>query len=386
VSRSDKEFQNLPLELFVFSFLSADQRGHSCSLPRHAVSLELPASAKTPKAPQGIKLMQQSNFTQNEILHHLRQAFGNQCNIVAVSQFRGGTRKQVYFIDLIGPVRRCVLYIWHDLNRYFGDIEESDSAHTDANAPTMFKINSEYLLNRGITVPQIYHMGKLEVGHDFALLEYVDGGNFTEFAKSATADEQDSVLRQVALMLRKLNYTQRAYPGTLLDTSSPYPASCSKMALDNALLELVSASATHVNVAEHKERIAHRLHELHAHLAPSNSYRLIHGELGPEHILIRKAGQKVYFVDIEGVHFFDAEVEHALMKYRFGDDIYSHYFKHDDLDLDRMEFYRLAQHVSFVYAGTRFILGAFHDQAWAQLLFTSNLARVLKIVDSPLTF
>ncbi len=66
------------------------------------------------------------------------------------------------------------------------------------------------------------------------------------------------------------------------------------------------------------------------------------------------------------------------MGVRFGDAIYERYFRRADLDTARLEFYRFALLVSFVYAGTRFILKNYHDQTWAQGLFSANLARVLQ--------
>jgi hypothetical protein len=40
---------------------------------------------------------------------------------------------------------------------------------------------------------------------------------------------------------------------------------------------------------------------------------LIHGECSPEHILINQA-EAVYFIDYEGLKFFDLEFEHSLLK------------------------------------------------------------------------
>lgn len=322
--------------------------------------------------------MKQADFNEREVLQPLRQVFGNRCEIAGVEQFKHGARKQVFFIDLKQPQDRCVLYIWHDLNHYFSEREGIDTTQSDASAPTLFKVNAAYLLKNSINVPRIYHMGQLASGYDFALVEFIAGGNFTEFATDASPSARNTVLKQIGAMTRKLNHTQRDYPGTLLDISSQQSQSCIEITLQRALLELAAASETHKNVAKHKMRIEHKLRELSAHLAPRTTYHLIHGELGLEHILIRKADQTVYFIDIDGLKFFDVEVEHAFMKVRFSTPIYEQYFMREDLDIARMEFYEFALYVSFIYAGTRFILKNYEDQEWAQGLFSSNLAKVLK--------
>jgi hypothetical protein len=45
---------------------------------------------------------------------------------------------------------------------------------------------------------------------------------------------------------------------------------------------------------------------------PRAEYGLIHGELGPDHVLIDDHGHPV-IIDIEGVMFFDVEWEHVYL-------------------------------------------------------------------------
>ena len=322
--------------------------------------------------------MYQADFNEQEVLQPLHQVFGNRCEIAGVKPFKHGARKQVFFIDLKQPHDRCVLYIWHDLNHYFSERESIDTTQSDANASALFKVNAAYMLRNGINFPSIYHTGQLASGYNFALVELIAGGNFTEFATDASPTARHMVLEQIGAMLRKLNHAQRDYSGTLLDATSQQSESCSEMALQRALLELDAASETHKNVAEHKTRIEQKLRELNTHLSQRTTYHLIHGELGPEHILIQKANKSAYFIDIDGLNFSDVEVEHALMKVRFSAPIYDKYFMRDDLDIARMAFYQFALHISFIYAGTRFMLKNYSNQEWAQGLFSSNLEKVLE--------
>lgn len=59
----------------------------------------------------------------------------------------------------------------------------------------------------------------------------------------------------------------------------------------------------------------------------------MHGELGPDHVLVDRQGQPV-LIDIEGLMHFDAEWEHAFLRIRFGE----HYRwpAHDGLDEQRL--------------------------------------------------
>jgi hypothetical protein len=85
-------------------------------------------------------------------------------------------------------------------------------------------------------------------------------------------------------------------------------------------LELNVTAQHHTSVGNHQKRIEHKLRSMCDQLKPRDSFRLIHGELGPEHILIRQENNTPCFVDIDGAHFSDVEMEHALLNFRFGDD------------------------------------------------------------------
>ncbi|OIJ86809.1 hypothetical protein BIV24_25660 [Streptomyces colonosanans] len=72
---------------------------------------------------------------------------------------------------------------------------------------------------------------------------------------------------------------------------------------------------------------------------------LVHGELGPDHVLVDADGRPA-LIDIEGLMYFDAEWEHVFLQLRFG----PHYdaLRTEGLDEGRLRLYRLAMHLSLV--------------------------------------
>jgi len=322
--------------------------------------------------------MQHDFFDELELLLQVRQVFGDHSQIVAVEPLKGGARKQVYVLNISPVDKRCVLYIWHDVNHYFAERDELDVTQSDDQAPLLFEANTRLFGALGINVPRIYAFGILAAGHHFALVEHLGSQNFTSFAETAPPELQSQVLQQIGSMLQSLNQLQRSYPGTLLDSVSPWDMPCHEHTLRRALLELNATAEAHVSVAEHAQVIRQVLQSMAAQLKPRVIYRMIHGELGPEHILIRSEANAPCFIDLDSAHFFDVEAEHALLAVRFGDDIHAKFLTHADLNLDpaRMTFYRLALYVSFVYAGSRFLAADYHDHAWAQGLFDHNLKQI----------
>jgi aminoglycoside phosphotransferase (APT) family kinase protein len=296
----------------------------------------------------------------SEIRQYLTRVFGNSCELEKIEVFEGGARKQVFFLDLKEPALRCVMYLWHDIHHYFSERDNFDAIQSDERAPLLFKVNTEMLESLEVNVPKLYFFGQLKAEHHFAFVEYVSAKNFTTFSASASPDVRVSVLERTGAMLRRLNSAQRSYPGTVLDAPTQNFKQPYEVMLERTLLELNVTVRHHADVAKYQEAIEHKLRTFFTQLKPRNFFQLIHGELGPEHILIRPQSNTPCFVDVDGAQFNDVEMEHALLSFRFGDD-YNKYLGREGLETARLDFYRFALHVSLVYAGAKFLAKDFHD-------------------------
>jgi Phosphotransferase enzyme family len=314
---------------------------------------------------------------QNEVLRQVRQAFGTACQVESFRQFKGGARKQVFFLQLRNPDLQCMMYVWHNVENYFaervaGGFEETQS---DANAPILFLTNTRYLLDQAINVPQVLHSGTLASGHQYAFVEQIEGANFNTFAASATADERSAVLNQMNRQLTRLHRLTRPYPGPLVETEKKLHEAPQETTLKRALLEIEVTAQAQAEVTPHLQPIRDKLQSLWAQVTPRTTYHLLHGELAGNHVLVRAHDQAVYFVDIEGIHFADLEAEHTFLQMIYGTDY--RYLTRSDLDPARMAFYKFAMHISLTYAGSCFMLRGFHDLAWAESLFKRNVREML---------
>ena len=112
-------------------------------------------------------------------------------------------------------------------------------------------------------------------------------------------------------------------------------------------------------------------------MRPRADYRLIHGELGPDHVLIDERGGPV-IIDIEGLMFFDVEWEHVFLRLRFGEHYRS--LREDGLDEQRLRFYRLAMHLSLIEGPLRLLDGDFPDRAKMLWIVEYNIDKVLEFV------
>ncbi|MEV6399418.1 hypothetical protein AB0M39_32300 [Streptomyces sp. NPDC051907] len=112
-------------------------------------------------------------------------------------------------------------------------------------------------------------------------------------------------------------------------------------------------------------------------MAPRAEYGLIHGELGPDHVLVDADGRAV-LIDIEQTMHFDVEWEHVFLRLRFGDRYAA--LAQSGLDPQRLDLYLLAMRLSLVAGPLRLLDGDFPDRDFAQGIAEHNLQQALALL------
>ena len=153
--------------------------------------------------------------------------------------------------------------------------------------------------------------------------------------------------------------------------------SCERVVLDRALADLDSAAARLERLAAARGQLADVTRGLAAAVPARAQYGLIHGELGPDHVLIDEQGHPV-IIDIEGVMFFDIEWEHAFLELRFGE--HYRWLRASGLDEQRMRFYRLALYLSLIAGPLRLLDGDYPDREPMLEIVEANITRALALL------
>jgi hypothetical protein len=120
-----------------------------------------------------------------------------------------------------------------------------------------------------------------------------------------------------------------------------------------------------------------RLEELAGRVRPRTEYGLVHGELGPDHVLVDAEGHPV-LIDIEGLMFADVEWEHVFLHLRFGDRYAA--LAQPGLDPQRLDLYMLAMRLSLVAGPLRLLDGDFPDRAFMREIAEHNLKETLALL------
>src|SRR5262249_20528844 len=130
-------------------------------------------------------------------------------------------------------------------------------------------------------------------------------------------------------------------------------------------------------LADARQQIADHVRDLRCVVTPRVAYGLVHGELGPDHVLVTPSGEPA-MIDIEGLAYFDVEWEHAWLQMRFGD-AYSA-LRPVDLDPHRLEFYRYAQVLSMIEGPLRIADTDFPNRQWMLDLAERSITKALAAV------
>ncbi len=288
-----------------------------------------------------------------------------------VTRLWGGSKKGVYRLGL-DDGSTVIGYLWSGAENYWPARPQAPGdPFADASGPELFAANHALLEALGVRTPRVFH-----VDDDLAIVEDIPGGTLESLLHN-DPDAARSVVERLAGILPVLHGHRAEHPGKPI---APIPGAVpERVVLDRALRDLDEAASRVERIAAVRPRTAGQLRSLAAAVAPRWPYALIHGELGPDHILVDADGEPV-LIDIEGLMYFDVEWEHAFLELRFGP-AYP-LLRVPGLDRDRLRLYRLALHLSLVAGPLRLLDGAFPDRDAMVAIAEYNVGRVLALVSA----
>jgi len=305
----------------------------------------------------------------------LRAAGLGDRRVAAVTRLAGGSKKGVYRLACAGGFS-AVLYVWSAAEDYWppepGGVADGVFGH--ASGSGLFEASARALTAAGVRVPEVYLLDQSHAVYpaDIAVVEDVGGGTLEDLLETDPLTALPMVQR-LGAMLAPMWRQRAARVGKVAEVVAAGPSGPAQPAggdvggdvdgaqivLDRALRHLARAADRVPSIAEARPRLDDRLRALAASVRPRSEYALIHGELGPDHVLLDGRGTPVV-VDIEGAMYFDAEWEHAFLRLRFG----RHYqwLALEGLDQRRMSLYALALDLSLIEGPLRVLDGGYPDR------------------------
>ncbi|MFE3830635.1 phosphotransferase family protein [Streptomyces sp. NPDC059092] len=315
----------------------------------------------------------------------VRDALGAGRTAVAVDRLRGGSKKGVYRVHLDGTgtcPASVIVYRWAEAENFWPGARETDPADPFAPATGLvpFLTARRSLDGLGVRVPRVLLADdSRRRPADVAVVEDVPGATLealfaTDPARAAGALDilagmLGTMHRHRAHRYGRVDLPERGGPGAQLP--------CERRVLDRALRDVEEASGRDGRIARVRDALRDRLRELADRVGPRTEYGLIHGELGPDHVLVDADGHPV-LIDIEGLMYFDVEWEHVFLRLRFGERYTA--LARPDLDPRRLDLYMLATRLSLVAGPLRLLDGDFPDRAAMRGIAEHNLEEALALL------
>ncbi|MFC9621805.1 phosphotransferase family protein [Streptomyces sp. NPDC056930] len=322
-------------------------------------------------------------MTREQLAGAARAALGGGRRLQALKRVAGGSKKGVYRL-VMDDATTAIAYLWDDAENYWPAAEGDDDL-TDPFSPGLgldpFEAAHARLDALGVRVPAIRLVDR-DGAHcpaDLAIVEDVPGESLEELLARDPRSAAPVMARlgEALEVMRRHQASTYGKVAVVDEGGTSRGTSCERVVLDRALRDLAEAASRDPRIAGARARLEERLLGLVAAVRPRAQYAVVHGELGPDHVLVDADGNPV-LIDIEGLMYFDVEWEHVFLRIRLHDGYGP--LGVDGLDDDRLALYMLAQRLSLTAGPLRLLDGDFPNRAFMAGIAEYNLTKALELV------
>lgn len=312
-----------------------------------------------------------------------RAAFDGNRRLLRVERLAGGSKKGAYRL-LMDDGGTVLVYVWDDSEDYWEGVrpegaDDPADPFSHASGLALFEAAACRLTSAGVHCPEILFTDRSRALYpaDIAVVEDVGGGSLEALldADPVAAERPLSVLAEWLAAMSAVRSPTLGKVAFVDGGGRSAWTSSEQATLSQALAELSEVAGRDRRVAGAQGRLEEMLHSLAELINPRAAWALVHGELGPDHVLLDHRGEPV-LIDIEGTKYFDVETEHVWTRMRFGE----HYAKlcPGGLDEDRLRFYQLCMHLDLVAGPLRIADTSHPEHEWFRDLAEHHLQLVLQ--------
>jgi hypothetical protein len=322
-------------------------------------------------------------LTRTDLAPLTRAALGPGRTLTGAERLRGGTKKGVYRLTLDDD-STAVAYVWSADEDYWDQPDpDPRDVFSHGTGLGLFTAAHDRLAAAGVRTPRLLYADATHthLPADAAVVEDMPGGSL-EDALARDPREAPRLMDRMAELLATLHAHTGPRFGKVAvvdNGGSSHGASCEQRVTEGALRCLAEAARREPRAAAVRRELEDTIHALAAEVRPRDRQTLLHGELGPDHVLLTSDGQPA-LIDIEGLMYFDVEHEHVFLRLRFG----PHYdaLRAPGLDEARLRLYRLSMHLGLVSGPLTLIEGDFPHPERMRDIAEHNLRQALSLLKS----
>ena len=255
----------------------------------------------------------------------VRAAFGRGRALVSAERLAGGSMKGAYRLTMEDG-GTALIYAWNNSEDYWQGVLPAGTGDpadpfSHASGLALFEAAARRLASAGARCPEILFTDRSRALYpaDVAVVEDVPGGSLEALLEQdpVAAERPLSVLADwlaAMAVIRSPSFGKVAF----VDAGGRSAGtSCERVMLDRALAQLQEIAGGDRRATGAQGGLEEALHSLAGPIEPRVTWALVHGELGPDHVLLDRRGEPV-LIDLEGAKYFDVETEHVWTRMRFG--------------------------------------------------------------------
>jgi hypothetical protein len=298
----------------------------------------------------------------------VRAAFGASRRVRNVTRLAGGTNKGVYRLGLDNG-SSVLGYCWNDAEDFWplSFYDDGPFAVGRRHGHALFTKAHARLEALGVRVPHVFH----DDGHDTVIVEDLTAGTLEKLLNNEP-DAGPAALNELRELLDRMHASTSIGIGH--DGDDFAGLTCEAFAIERGRACLTEAARPVPRVAAAHADLDRALRSRAEQVTPRSTHRLIHGELGPDHVMIDDNGHPV-LIDIDGITYFDVEWEHAFLELRFGGNYER--LRNDRLDPQRLALYRLVHYLSLATGPLILLDGHYPHRDFMQHISDVNIDRAL---------
>lgn len=292
---------------------------------------------------------------EREIEMKVKKHFGKDRELKDIERLLGGAQKYTYLVTLDNGFK-FIVYVWDKSTNYFYDSESVDNNSFLSSSAPLFKLNNELMIKHGVKTPKLYYIDSNFEEPTYAFVEYIEGFDL-DYIIGNQPDRLNEALKSLKESidyLHEIKGNEVGQVNNLLGENFNQIEYCYEGAMQSVKY-LIKVDSDNSNIYLPLNEI---LKNLMKNIEKRSEFKLIHSELGPNHVMVDK-DNNAYIIDIEGTRFFDLEYEESFLKIRF-DSNYK-YLKSDNLDETRMEFYHICHCVGNLAGAYELLYKNYYD-------------------------
>ncbi len=269
-------------------------------------------------------------FIENKI----KQVFGNGYELIKMEPLLGGAQKHTFLAQCENGFS-FVIYKWSEEATYF--TYDSEEAVFRSSSAFLFEENNKIMIENGVLTPKIYFIDRTrhEENYDYAFVEYIDGLDMDNIT-SKYPERLPKVIKSLTNSINKLHKIKSNRVGQV-GRMQEEEFDILKFSLDSLFKNIDYLINNDKDFKEMYIAAKEKASELVKKLSKSSEYTFIHGELGPNHVIVDK-DDNAFLIDIEGAKFCDVEEENSFLRIRFNNSLKE---VEDEVDEDKMLFYHI---------------------------------------------